>query len=66
MIHPKILASIESCVTYDQIKTCINFVKLVKIEYKIELIGIIRMKAYQLRNVDLAHHISELEQINKK
>jgi hypothetical protein len=58
---------IMSCETYDQIKTCFSFTKDTfvgkDLSYKFEVVQLIQKKTYELRNKDIAFHLSELKRI---
>lgn len=67
-IHPKIIASIESCVTYDQVNTCLNFTKFYprNLDLQLKIVGLVQKKAYSMRNADLAEHAEEMRKIREK
>lgn len=67
-IHPKIIASIESCVTYDQINTCLNFTKFYphNLDLQLKIVGLVQKKVYGMRNADLEEHVEEMRKIREK
>ncbi|AFF28120.1 gp122 [Sphingomonas phage PAU] len=66
LLHPKIVKSIESCETYDQLTNCINFTNCIDPELYSILLTMISNKSRELRLRDLDEHVSEMKRINKK
>lgn len=65
MIHPKIIASIKSCETYEQIETCKNFMNCYpnNITASLLILGMMQERAYEMRNDDIKDHVEKLKQI---
>ena len=66
----KIVSIIESCETYDQVKSCFSFIKNPAfcgddLSMKYKVLSTIQAKAYSLRNADLEEHADLLKQIHK-
>jgi hypothetical protein len=66
----KIVSIIESCETYDQVKSCFSFIKNPAfcgddLSMKYKVLSTIQAKAYSLRNTDLEEHIDLMKQIHK-
>jgi hypothetical protein len=62
----KVKSIIDSCVTYDQVKSCFSFVEgtfFSDIWERTKVLGYLQTKAYALRNADLAFHKSEMKRI---
>jgi hypothetical protein len=63
----KVKSIIESCETYDQIKTCFSFVNVETffpdVLERFKVLRIIQSKAYALRNADLKFHNQEIKRI---
>lgn len=64
----KIVSIIESCETYDQVKSCFSFIKNpafcgddLLMKYKV--LSTIQVKAYSLRTCDLKEHRNLMKQI---
>ena len=64
----KIVSIIESCETYDQVKSCFSFIKYPvfcgeDFSMKYEVLSTIMTKAYSLRNADIKEHRDFMKQI---
>jgi hypothetical protein len=64
----KIVSIIESCETYDQVKSCFSFIKNPAfcgedLSMKYKVLSTIQAKAYSLRNADIKEHRDFMKQI---
>jgi hypothetical protein len=64
----KIVSIIESCETYDQVKSCFSFIKYPAfceedLSMKYKVLSTIQAKAYSLRNADIKEHRDLMKQI---
>lgn len=66
-LHDKIVNSINSCQTYEHVKTCLNFVKCYPNDLLMQskILLAVQTKAYEMRNKDLVFHRNEVRRIFK-
>ena len=64
-LHPRIIASIDSCVTFEQVRTCLGFRNCYPDDIGIQLsiLAHCQTRLYELRNQDLQEHITKLKAI---
>jgi len=66
----KVKSIIESCLTYDQLQSCMSFVQTSNFFPenldRIRVMGFIQHKAYSMRLADLKDDIEKLKQIQLK